>query len=375
MRARAGGLPTKVTALGWILAAALAARGVPRWTSQEGPPATGGAPAEITPEVEAAIERGLAYLARTQNPSGSYGSGGAPIATTALAGMAFLAGGHIPGRSRYGEHVRRALAYVLKGSGRSGYINEGQARGVGGSGMHGHGYATMFLAECYGMVGETPDFDAETLKEKLTAAVRLIEQSQCANGGWNYEPHPSYDEGSVTVTQVQALRAARNAGIKVSLRTIQKAVEYIEKSTDANGQTRYSLTSGGHTSFALTAAGMSVLNFLGTYEHPKLRKGLDSLVRTLPGGGANHAAMGAWGGWYFYGNYYASLACYQAGGTYWERWWPALRRDLLATQNKATGSWSNGESVSYGDAFGTALALQMLQLPYRTLPLYQRGSD
>lgn len=375
MKAPEGDLSTKYAALGWVLAAALLLAGRP-CPAQESPRPSGGAPGpEMTPEVEAAIERGLAFLARAQNPSGSYGSGGAPVATTALAGMAFLAGGHLPGRSRYGENVRKALAYVLTCAGRSGYINEGQARGVGGSGMHGHGYATMFLAECYGMVGETPDFDAETLKEKLTAAVRLIEQSQCPNGGWNYEPNPSYDEGSVTVTQVQALRAARNAGIKVSLRTIQKAVEYIDKSTDANGQTRYSLTSGGHTSFALTAAGMSVLHFLGTYDHPKLRKGLDSIVRTLPGGGANNAAMGAWGGWYFYGNYYATLACYQAGGTYWERWWPALRRDLVATQNKATGAWTNGESVSYGDAFGTALALQMLQIPYRTLPLYQRGSD
>jgi len=340
---------------------------------EPGPPST--AFREWTPDVQAAIDRGLAYLARSQNPSGSYGSGSAPVATTAIAGMSFLSGGHLPGRSKYGENVKRALAFLLKCTGKSGYINEGQARGVGGSGMHGHGYATMFLAECYGMTGEIPEFDTETLKDKLTSAIRVIEKSQCANGGWNYEPSPTYDEGSVTVTQVQALRAARNAGIKVDLRTIEKAIDYINKSTDANGQTRYSLTSGGHTSFALTAAGMTVLNFLGTYDNPKIKKGLEFVARTVPGGGANNANMGAWGGWYFYGNYYATLSCYQAGGVFWQKWWPAVSQDLLKTQDKNTGAWKNGESQQYGDAFGTGFALQILQVPNRYSPIYQRGSD
>ncbi len=355
-----------------LLAAGLCALAGP----QEKPPAppAGRAFQEMTPEVRQSVERGLAWLSKAQSPSGSYGSGSAPVATTAIAGMAFLAGGHLPGRSKYGENVKKALGFLLKNTRASGYINEGAARGVGGSGMHGHGYAAMFLAECYGVTGEVPDFETDTLKEKLTKAIQVIENSQCANGGWNYEPTPSYDEGSVTVTQVQALRAARNAGIKVNIRTIEKAVEYINKSTSNEGQTRYSLTSGGHTSFALTAAGMSVLNFLGSYDNPKIRKGLDFLVRTLPGEGGNNANMGAWGGWYFYGNYYATLASYQAGSPYWEKWWPAISKDLVRTQ-AANGAWKQGESQSYGEAFGTGFALQILQIPNRYSPIYQRGSD
>jgi hypothetical protein len=331
---------------------------------------------EMSPEVQAAIERGLGYLARSQNPSGSWGNGSAPVATTAIAGMAFVAGGHLPGRSKYGENVKKAVNFLLKCSGRSGYINEaGAQRGAGGSGMHGHGYAAMFLAEVYGMTGDIADIDHETLKEKLSKAIQVIESSQVQNGGWNYDPSPSYDEGSVTVTQVQALRAARNAGIKVKMQTIEKAVDYINKSTDANGQTRYSLTSGGHTSFALSAAGMSVLNFLGAYDNPKIKKGLDSIVRSVPGGGANNANMGAWGGWYFYANYYATLATYQAGGPYWQKWWPSISKDLLSTQDKSSGAWRNGESGQYGDAFGTGFALQILTIPARLSPIYQRGSD
>ncbi len=359
-----------------VMAALLAlAGGTPPAQEAAPPPAGEGRPfQEMTPEIRSAIERGLAWLSRAQSPSGAYGSGNAPLATTAIAGMAFLAGGHVPGRSRYGENVKRALMFILKNAGRSGYINEGQMRGAGGSGMHGHGYATLFLAECYGMTAEVMDFDLETLKEKLADAVHLIERAQCHNGGWNYDPDPGFDEGSVTVTQVQALRAARNAGIKVRTDTIAKAIKYINDSTDSNGQTRYSLTGGGHTSFALTSAGMSVLNFLGTYDNPKIKKGLDSIVRNLPGGGGNNPQMGAWGGWYFYGNYYATLACYQAGNPYWQKWWTAISRELLRTQSP-NGSWKNGESASYGEAFGTGFALQILQIPNRYCPIYQRGSD
>ena len=329
---------------------------------------------EASPELQAAIDRGLAWLSKNQNSSGSFGSGSAPVATTSIAAMAFLSGGHHPGRSKYGENVKKALRYIPRCCSKKGYINEGTIRGAGGSGMHGHGYATMFLAECYGMTADMPDFETEMIKEKLTSAIRVIEMSQCANGGWNYEPDPSYDEGSVTVTQVQALRAARNAGIKVSLKTIEKAVDYINKSTDNNGQTRYSLTSGGHVSFALTAAGMTVLNYLGAYDNPKIKKGLDFVLQSVPGGGGNNANMGAWGGWYFYGNYYATLATYQASGPHWQKWWPSISSDLLKTQDKG-GSWKQGESQAYGEAFGTGFALQILQVPSRYSPIYQRGSD
>jgi hypothetical protein len=119
---------------------------------------------------------------------------------------------------------------------------------------------------------------------------------------------------------------------------------------------------------------MSVLNFLGQYQNDKIRKGCDSLLKQLPGAGGNNANMGAWGGWYFYANYYATLALYQTGGEHWKKWFTAVRADLLKTQSK-DGSWKNAESGQYGDGFGTGLALQILQMPCRYLPIYQRAGD
>ena len=69
---------------------------------------------EMTPEIRLASIRGLRWLATHQNPSGSYGNGSAPVATTGIAAMAFLAGGHLPGRSTYGENVKKALGFLLQ---------------------------------------------------------------------------------------------------------------------------------------------------------------------------------------------------------------------------------------------------------------------
>jgi len=119
----------------------------------------------------------------------------------------------------------------------------------------------------------------------------------------------------------------------------------------------------------------SARNFLGQYDSDKVTKGLDFLLKSLPGKGGNNSNMGAWGGWYFYGNYYATLAMYQAKeDKYWKAWYPAIRDDLLKNQS-SDGSWKNAESASYGPAFGTGFALQILQIPNRYLPIYQSGKD
>ncbi len=352
----------------WLLCTAFL---LPGGGGQEDPPRP--VAAEITPQTRAAIEKGLRWLHRNQSRSGAYGTGSAPVATTAIAGMAFLAGGHLPGRSIYGENVLAAVRFLLKMTDRQGYINEGTRMGGRGSGMHGHGYATLFLAEVYGMCSGMDGFREEDLedelKDKLAAAIRVIENAQSANGGWLYTPKRSGDEGSVTITQVQALRAARNAGIRVSKKTIDKAIEYINKSTNKNGMTRYSLTSGGRTSFALTAAGMSCMNFLGEYDNPKIKKGLDFVLKNLPKKGSGGSS------WLFYGWYYATLATYQAKDEkYWKTWYPAIRSELIRRQT-SDGSWKGAESASYGAAFGTGFALQILQIPGRYLPIYQSSRD
>ena len=73
--------------------------------------------------------------------------------------------------------------------------------------MYGHGFATLFLAEVYGM---TPRPD---VRETLRKAVRLIVQTQNQEGGWRYHPVRNDAALSVTSCQIMALRAARTTGV------------------------------------------------------------------------------------------------------------------------------------------------------------------
>ena len=60
---------------------------------------------------------------------------------------------------------------------------------------------------------------------------------------------------------------------------------------------------------------------------------------------------------------------YTAGSPYWEPYFENLRGVLLRMQSR-DGSWPN--SVGPGPAFGTAVAVLILEIPYRFLPIFQR---
>ena len=100
---------------------------------------------EITREQIDAIDKGLRWLAKNQYSTGGTGST-CQVAFTGLAGLAFLANNSTPYRGTYAKNVRDALKFILRNTSKVGYINEAAGRGLGGSGMHGHGYATWFLA-------------------------------------------------------------------------------------------------------------------------------------------------------------------------------------------------------------------------------------
>ena len=84
------------------------------------------------------------------------------------------------------------------------------------------------------------------------------------------------DEGSVTVTQVQALRAAHNAGFTVPRGTIEEAVRYIDRCSTREGGISYSLGSGGGGSrLAISAAAVATLYNAGEYDAPVAKRCLD----------------------------------------------------------------------------------------------------
>ena len=280
---------------------------------------------------------------------------------TALACIAFMADGNVPGRGAYGDNVQRGLTYILANISDNGLIATDQAN----SPMYGHGFATLFLGEVYGMTqGGGDTAQADRVHRALIKAVRLIESTQNDEGGWRYNPVPFDADISVTITQIMALRSARNAGLEVPRATIDKAVEYVRACQNPDGGFRYQAMAGP-SAWPRSAAGVASLFYAGIYEDRGIDRGLRYLfTQGVPGaGGADLAAIH-----YFYGQYYTVQAMFLAGGEHWARWWPAIRRELVAGQ-KNDGRW---DDASVGSDYGTAMALIILQMPKRYLPIFQK---
>jgi squalene cyclase len=310
---------------------------------------------ELNDKQKLAVERGLAWLAAKQAADGGFAGHGYSnhAGITALAGIAFMQAGNLPGRGKYGKEVQQCLDFVLNSCTESGLIASDMTQGP----MYGHGFATLFLAEVYGMTGD------ESVKEKLQKAVKLIQKTQNREGGWRYQPVPYDADISVTICQVMALRAARDAGIKVEKEVIDKSIQYVLSCQNPDGGFSYMARGGGggNSGFPRSAAGVSALYYAGMFEGKNIERGLKYLQQFTPGPGrgANHD------GHYYYGPNYAVQAMFLAGGDYWARWYPGIRDELIANQ-KGSGEWDGDFSPDYA----TSMALIVLQMPNRYLPVY-----
>lgn len=345
-------------------------------------------PHEVDEKVLKAVDRGLRWLADTQLANGSWKStvgyklntsymsdedvrDRGDVGVTALCGIAFLANGQTPSRGKYGKVIDKTLDYILSCQQSNGYIT------VNGSRMYSHAFSTLFLAELSGMVKR------DDVREKLEDAVRLIVDSQNREGGWRYVPFASESDMSITVCQVMALRAARNVGIPVPRATIDRAIQYVKDSAnrdsrsvfdrDERGAFRYQKQVFSRSTFPLTAAGIVALNGAGVYSDRDIDLGLDYLENQLAsfsnefGDSYNPSQRGHY--FFYYGHYYAVQAMYTAGGERWNKYYKYIREILLKLQ-KADGAWPN--EVGPGEAFSTATATLILEIPFRYLPIFQR---
>jgi hypothetical protein len=325
---------------------------------------------EVTGDARLAIERGLEYLAGAQDADGAWkdiigrketndyvGHYDKHVGATALAVIAFMSHGDFPGRGKYGENVEKGVEWLCAQVDQKGYISFSESR------MYSHAFATLALAEAYGMVN-TPE-----LGEKVRTAVKLICNAQNAQGAWRYKPGAPDSDISITVCQVMALRAARNAGVHVPREVIDRAIEYVKKSYTSNGFQYQCYEPGTRTSFALTAAGVVALQGAGEYDAIEARKGVEYMFKarawdqqTRPE--SMHSTFD-----YFYAQYYAVQAMFQAGGRYWADWYPVIRDNLIRGQKRyKDGRWQD----IVGPNYATAMACIILQMPYRYLPIFER---
>ena len=309
----------------------------------------------LTPETDAAIERALKYLSQRQTDDGTFAGSGYSrnIAVGSLAGMAFMASGSTSRRGPFAKQVEKILGYVIASGDANGFLSVADATSQGP--MYDHGFATMFLAEVYGTT------DDSRVRERLAKAVQLIIGTQNMEGGWRYQPRVGDADVSVTVCQMMALRAARNAGIAVPSETIDRSLAYLKRSQNADGGFMY-MSDGGPSKVPRSAAAVAALFSAGVYEGEEIKRGLEYLRQQIPR--AEDICRDTHS---MYGLYYSVQVMWQVGGEAWQKWYPAARDALLATQ-KDNGSWNDPICPEYG----AAMACLILQMPNNYLPIFQR---
>jgi Prenyltransferase and squalene oxidase repeat len=356
-------------------------------------------PDDIKKKVEESIEKGLEWLKKTQAPDGHWEAQGGqyPTTMTALGGMAFLMEGSTLKEGKYSDQIKKAVEWFLAANRQqpSGLLGDVRNPTESTRYMYGHGFGTMFLASVYGE--EEDKEQREKLEKALKKAVEFIAKAQTSKkakkpegkevdvGGWGYVSAAdgnNFDEGSVTITALQGLRAARNAGIPCPKETIQKATDYLEACTTPDGGVIYSWAGAGQALKGqgrppITAAAVACSFSAGQYKSELAKRWIKYCKENIPVAKGRIAHDE-------YQSYYFSQFMYVLGddrygqmfdkedkSTWltWTKYKEAMFPYIIDQQDKSSGSWTGGY---IGPVFATCVNLTILQLDKGILPIYQR---
>jgi squalene cyclase len=310
---------------------------------------------------QASIDKGLKWVAKTQSKRGHWTASNYPTAMTALAGVALTASGSTTTQGPYAKQIRNAVTYICDQSRKNGLIGDPTSDNRY---TYGHGFSMLFLSQ---VLGEEEDVERrEKLIDVLNRAVDFCAKAQTSAGGWGYmsaKDGNDFDEGSTTITQVQGLRACRNAGIAVPKEVIDRAKDYIVSCKNPDGGISYSSKNLGTSRPAITAAAIAALYDAGSFDDKLVPEMYSYAKKNLHG---LTEGAGAFGHWHYTFLYYSQVV-YRQGDAEWEPFRDRLYEKIVSEQSP-DGSWSGNVGVIYI----TSMNLTMLQLDRSLLPIYQR---
>lgn len=331
-----------------------------------------------TTMTEAAVARGLRWLASVQNKDGSWSLAGyerhsradnrGDAAATSLALLPFLGAGQTHEQGIYKQTVARGLAWLLTNQKSNGDLRANFERP---SGMYAHGQATIVLCEAFALTGD------ERLREPAQRGINFIQQSQHRDGGWRYQPGQAGDT-SVLGWQVMALQSARaSSGQIVVDEQVMTMADYFLDLAGGRSNVRNApegalyryLPREGQPTASMTAEAILCRMYLGwRRDDPRM----DFAVRWLL---ENHLPPGGEPDIYYW--YYATQVMHHFGGEAWRTWNGALRDrlvDMQETKGAHPGSW-NPKQFRWGAEgeriFVTSLAICTLEVYYRHLPIFR----
>jgi hypothetical protein len=326
---------------------------------------------------EAAVESGLKWIIQHQMPDGgwSFNLNACPscngqcshgvdkgvaldrCGATSMALLPFLGRGYTHKEGPYKKQIEAGIGFLaamtVKG--------QGKAYDKGGN-MYSQGLAGIVLSESYAM---TQDRRLQ-LPAQLSLNYIMAAQDP-AGGGWRYTPKQAGDTSAVG-WQLMALKSGHMAFLKVSPLTIKKAVEFLNTVQQDDGAT-YGYTDPGNGA-GTSAVGLLCRMYLGwKKDHPALQRGVDRLAK-----------MGPSKDLYF--DYYATQILHHVEGERWVGWNNRMRDMLVNAQAKKgheAGSWYDGVDGGHGAhaagrLYCTSLATMILEVYYRHLPIYGKGS-
>jgi len=322
---------------------------------------------------EAAVGRGLDWLARNQLKDGSWSlegpySGGVPadfdnpVAATAMALLAFQGAGNTHKKGKFRQNVLSGWKWLLNEQDNGGnFFHEGGFNHK----FYTQGLCTIAICELYGMTKD-PKY-----KEAAERAVQYCLDSQSPQGGWRYAARSDSDV-SVTGWIVMALQSAKMAGLEVPEENLRRVDGFLDKVAREDGS-RYPYQRDGEIKLSMTAEALLCRQYLGwDRDDPRLVAGVEWI--TSPENLVNYNK-----GRDVYTWYYATQVAHHMEGDYWKRWNAVMRQALPEQQVKRgreNGSWDPEQPTMDqwaphgGRLYVTCLSLYMLQVYYRHLPIY-----
>lgn len=194
---------------------------------------------------------------------------------TGLALLSLLASGHTHLRGPYQDNVRRGLEFLLRTQDASGSL-AGQSDRF--AMMYCHAMATFAMSEAYGMTADG------RLNQPVRRAIGYTIAAQDPNGGgWRYRPRDPGDTSQLG-WQLMALKSAELAGIPVPDQTRQAILRYLQSVSSGQQGGLASYRPGEQITRSMTAEALVCWQFLGiAREHPSCNEAGDYLLGELPG--------------------------------------------------------------------------------------------
>lgn len=324
-----------------------------------------------TPDTEASVALGLAWLKRQQFQNGCWSLRGPyrngsltenRTAATAMAMLAFMGAGNTHWSGEYKNEMQHAVRWLVQQQDQQGFIASDASFHEA---MYAQAQATIALCELYAMTGDS------WLRPKAQLACDWAVKAQSPNGGWRYLPRSDSDT-SVTGWFVMGLKSGEAAGLEVDRYVFLNVDKFLNtvsyQGTDDYGAIGYSYQPGRPVTSAMTAEGILCRQYLGwRHDVPAMARNLEFLVTNGPIN-INDPDVYYW--------YYATQALHHYGGMLWTHWNDRLKVELPAAQEKQgreLGSWSPMKDrwgMTAGRLYATCMCLYSLEVYYRHMPIY-----